>query len=501
MSSLTSSTLSAMEAQSMAQYIRSFVDLVDNLPNDITRYLTQLHDLDNNYCKLINKMNTNIQNYNHLIQTIALFNNNNILNNYNINTNINTNSNDININNNYINNNSSEVLFENKRRLAKRIESQLIQMQELSDEKLKYSQFIIDLIETKSKELDLDYEQILRLNDLTGNKDTNNNNSINSNNKMSAKSSLNSNKTNSNSSSQQSINSVSHSTEDQKNSINDENNRNNDKRLLPRRACALKPGEMNESNFEVMPKLKKQKPMTCRTTKYSSKTKPSNFSLSMSNFYRDMARRRAKLPIKMKTKKSVSLALKRNANNRKNVNNSNKNLIVANSEHKESNGNYDEFSKNYNKRNFENNPKKKLSLTSSSTSSSISSESSQESKPNNDLNDDKKVLSTKSNTSQLNGKKETKRLNSNSSINNNKKKSKTQIDNSIDDLFIGEPIDPNEPIYCLCSQVSYGEMICCDNELCRIEWFHFPCVDLVYKPKGKWFCPLCRGERSNLPKK
>lgn len=25
------------------------------------------------------------------------------------------------------------------------------------------------------------------------------------------------------------------------------------------------------------------------------------------------------------------------------------------------------------------------------------------------------------------------------------------------------PVDPNEPTYCLCHQVSYGEMIGCDN--------------------------------------
>ncbi|XP_028657965.1 inhibitor of growth protein 2 [Erpetoichthys calabaricus] len=55
-------------------------------------------------------------------------------------------------------------------------------------------------------------------------------------------------------------------------------------------------------------------------------------------------------------------------------------------------------------------------------------------------------------------------------------------------------IDPNEPTYCLCSQVSYGEMIGCDNEQCPIEWFHFSCVGLTYKPKGKWYCPKCRGD-------
>ncbi|XP_037384586.1 inhibitor of growth protein 1 [Talpa occidentalis] len=56
------------------------------------------------------------------------------------------------------------------------------------------------------------------------------------------------------------------------------------------------------------------------------------------------------------------------------------------------------------------------------------------------------------------------------------------------------PIDPNEPTYCLCDQVSYGEMIGCDNDECPIEWFHFSCVGLNHKPKGKWYCPKCRGD-------
>lgn len=53
------------------------------------------------------------------------------------------------------------------------------------------------------------------------------------------------------------------------------------------------------------------------------------------------------------------------------------------------------------------------------------------------------------------------------------------------------PPDPNEPRYCTCQQVSFGEMIACDNKDCPIEWFHFPCVDLKTKPKGKWYCPEC----------
>ncbi|PNF30852.1 Inhibitor of growth protein 1, partial [Cryptotermes secundus] len=61
-------------------------------------------------------------------------------------------------------------------------------------------------------------------------------------------------------------------------------------------------------------------------------------------------------------------------------------------------------------------------------------------------------------------------------------------------------IDPDEPTYCLCDQISYGEMILCDNDLCPIEWFHFSCVALATKPKGKWYCPKCRGDRPNVMK-
>uniref|UniRef100_W5MI41 Inhibitor of growth protein n=1 Tax=Lepisosteus oculatus TaxID=7918 RepID=W5MI41_LEPOC len=62
------------------------------------------------------------------------------------------------------------------------------------------------------------------------------------------------------------------------------------------------------------------------------------------------------------------------------------------------------------------------------------------------------------------------------------------------------PVDPNEPTYCLCHQVSYGEMIGCDNPDCPIEWFHFACVDLTTKPKGKWYCPRCIQDRKKNKK-
>ncbi|ORY96483.1 hypothetical protein BCR43DRAFT_491769 [Syncephalastrum racemosum] len=56
------------------------------------------------------------------------------------------------------------------------------------------------------------------------------------------------------------------------------------------------------------------------------------------------------------------------------------------------------------------------------------------------------------------------------------------------------PIDPNEPVYCYCRQVSFGEMVACDNDECEIEWFHLECVGLRAPPKGHWYCKNCAEE-------
>lgn len=58
-----------------------------------------------------------------------------------------------------------------------------------------------------------------------------------------------------------------------------------------------------------------------------------------------------------------------------------------------------------------------------------------------------------------------------------------------------DPPDPDEPRYCSCNEVSYGDMIGCDNNNCPIEWFHFRCVNLTAKPKGKWYCPTCTQDK------
>jgi hypothetical protein len=53
-------------------------------------------------------------------------------------------------------------------------------------------------------------------------------------------------------------------------------------------------------------------------------------------------------------------------------------------------------------------------------------------------------------------------------------------------------IDPNEPVYCICRQVAFGDMIACDNDACTVEWFHYQCVNLTKKPKSTWLCNQCK---------
>lgn len=79
----------------------------------------------------------------------------------------------------------------------------------------------------------------------------------------------------------------------------------------------------------------------------------------------------------------------------------------------------------------------------------------------------------------------------------------------------GLPVDPNEPRYCVCGDVSFGTMIQCENSdvrlkrsssatmamlmpettsQCEREWFHLECVGLNEPPgrTTKWYCPDCR---------
>ena len=85
----------------------------------------------------------------------------------------------------------------------------------------------------------------------------------------------------------------------------------------------------------------------------------------------------------------------------------------------------------------------------------------------------------------------------------------------------GEELNADDPsLYCFCQRVSYGnvrccaacsrlesavsadtflhdasrQMIACDNDDCKYEWFHWACVRITKQPdeNQQWFCPDCR---------
>eukprot|EP00514_Thraustochytrium_sp_LLF1b_P005690 CAMPEP_0184527978 /NCGR_PEP_ID=MMETSP0198_2-20121128/11526_1 /TAXON_ID=1112570 /ORGANISM="Thraustochytrium sp., Strain LLF1b" /LENGTH=323 /DNA_ID=CAMNT_0026919753 /DNA_START=370 /DNA_END=1338 /DNA_ORIENTATION=+ len=55
--------------------------------------------------------------------------------------------------------------------------------------------------------------------------------------------------------------------------------------------------------------------------------------------------------------------------------------------------------------------------------------------------------------------------------------------------------EPKAPLYCICDQPSFGEMIGCDNDNCKREWFHLECVGIKpaqLKSGQEWYCSDCR---------
>lgn len=65
----------------------------------------------------------------------------------------------------------------------------------------------------------------------------------------------------------------------------------------------------------------------------------------------------------------------------------------------------------------------------------------------------------------------------------------------------GEDADNN--LYCFCQRVSFGEMIGCDNDDCKFEWFHWSCVGITSPPKDDdiWYCPDCAPKMEKRKKK
>ncbi|XP_012277875.1 uncharacterized protein LOC105698303 isoform X2 [Orussus abietinus] len=73
----------------------------------------------------------------------------------------------------------------------------------------------------------------------------------------------------------------------------------------------------------------------------------------------------------------------------------------------------------------------------------------------------------------------------------------TRIPQTIGNAPLPERSD-NVYCYCRCPYDEVSEMIACDGEDCRIEWFHFECVGIMVPPKGKWYCPDCRKKHGVL---
>ncbi|KAL4917121.1 inhibitor of growth proteins N-terminal histone-binding-domain-containing protein [Aspergillus aurantiobrunneus] len=68
-----------------------------------------------------------------------------------------------------------------------------------------------------------------------------------------------------------------------------------------------------------------------------------------------------------------------------------------------------------------------------------------------------------------------------------------------DDIDEDDEDEGNEDtkVYCTCRTVSHGDMVACDNDDCKFEWFHWKCVGLTREPVGKWYCPDCLAAKAS----
>jgi inhibitor of growth protein 3 len=65
-------------------------------------------------------------------------------------------------------------------------------------------------------------------------------------------------------------------------------------------------------------------------------------------------------------------------------------------------------------------------------------------------------------------------------------------DDDEDGMDVDEDDAGDDTKYCICRNVSYGDMVACDNtDDCPFEWFHWSCVGLKSEPTGTWYCPVC----------
>ncbi|RWS15663.1 inhibitor of growth protein 1-like protein [Dinothrombium tinctorium] len=329
-----SSETDAASIHSIAQYIEDYIDLVENVPNEVIRQITLLHEHNHRYHQLLATLES-------MWEVIVDSNGSS---------------------------NDNAAKIENKRKKSLlTIQRCLIEIQEISDEKLFIIQSVLDQLDAKARQLDIDYRSITMAN---------------------------------------AVNSVASPTKSNAVSVNNVNN------SLASGACNDASNAVNSLDNVPSSSENSSKENNAANSGTPITTSPNiNNSTSHSSF---------------SNKRSSS---RRNLNSGKNADNSNGEI------------------------------------------------------------------------SGVSGKRGVKRGVKGHAKDVKRNKSKDIAGNSPPAIYEDTPIDPDEPTYCLCEQVSFGEMICCDNDACQIEWFHFSCVALTTKPKGRWYCPNCRGDRSNIPKK
>jgi inhibitor of growth protein 3 len=76
---------------------------------------------------------------------------------------------------------------------------------------------------------------------------------------------------------------------------------------------------------------------------------------------------------------------------------------------------------------------------------------------------------------------------------------KQEVDVEMDENDAGdEELDEEDnSLYCYCQKQSYGNMVACENEDCKYQWFHVDCLNLKKMPAEDedWYCPECRGKQ------
>ncbi|KAK9361445.1 inhibitor of growth proteins N-terminal histone-binding-domain-containing protein [Lipomyces starkeyi] len=86
------------------------------------------------------------------------------------------------------------------------------------------------------------------------------------------------------------------------------------------------------------------------------------------------------------------------------------------------------------------------------------------------------------------------------STSNNRSSQKSSAQQSAEDEEEDEE-NNDSALYCFCQQVSYGDMVACDNPDCQYEWFHYACVGLKAPPSGVWYCSTACQEKAQSNKR